>query len=487
MVRILDSVPESMDTAGSYLTRVSLVSAAGPALDPGTVSRIRTHPDVARVIQEKGLSLELPPFIGEHHLFGVSQADMQALMDATDLRLKEGRLLQPRSNELVLTEEMAAAIGLQIGDQLDDTRGRDSTGESWYEAILTPLVLVGVLEGPVRLGFVFYEYVSSHGAFSAPWAPGLVVVAHPGQKAQVDTFLKTEIASGQSGVMTRRLLTERPAGLSAMLYLVFGIVDLMVAAVMALVVGAIHQISQARRLAEFGVLNALGHSKSRLIRRASLEAVAMAGSDWVLGLALAWLLFVLLRLGFYAPRGMPLDLANLTPIWFSLPIPLATIAVVALSTRRTFTRLDAVAIVERGKLSTEAAGQRRGGKRSLVNPLSSLTFYLRHRRRGLLLIAALGLMILGVSFPAFFFAPVGDAMRPCAEPLRHVGIVTPRSGTAVDPAVMAQVRARPTVARVIPAMELPLRVSIAPLGWQASFCCSLCPYHWPSSPSAAGW
>lgn len=347
MVRILDSVPESMDTAGSYLTRVSLVSAAGPALDPGTVSRIRTHPDVARVIQEKGLSLELPPFIGEHHLLGVSQADMQALMDATDLRLKEGRLLQPRSNELVLTEEMAAAIGLQIGDQLDDTRGRDSTGESWYEAILTLLVLVGVLEGPVRLGFVFYEYVSSHGASSAPWAPGLVVVAHPGQKAQVDTFLETEIASGQSGVMTRRLLTERSPGLSAMLYLVFGIVDLMVAAVMALVVGAIHQISQARRLAEFGVLNPLGHSKSRLIRRASLEAVAMAGSDWVLGLALAWLLFVLLRLGSYAPRGMPLDQANLTPIWFSLPIPLATIAVVALSTRRTFTRLDAVAIVER--------------------------------------------------------------------------------------------------------------------------------------------
>lgn len=94
----------------------------------------------------------------------------------------------------------------------------------------------------------------------------------------------------------------------------------------------------------------------------------------------------------------------------------------------------------------------------MVNPLSSLTFYLRHRRRGLLLIAALGLMILGVPFPALFFAPVGDAMRPFAEPLRHVGIVTPRSGTAVDPAVMAQVRARPTVARVIPAMELPLRV-----------------------------
>ncbi len=473
MVRLLDSVPESMSAAGNYLTRVSLVSATGPTLDPGIVAWIRSHPGVAQVIQEKGLSLELPPFMGEHHLFGVSEVDMQALMDAAGLRLKEGRLLQPRTNELVLAEEMAAAIGLQIGEQLDNTMGRDSSGESWYEAIPTPLILVGILEGwnpepPIRLGLVSYEYVSSHEAFSAPWATGVVVVAQPGRKAEVDQFLEAEIASGQTVVMTHRSLTERSAGLSAMFHLIFGMVDLVVAAVMALVVGAIHQISQTRRLEEFGVLNALGHSKGRLIRRATLEAVAMAGLGWLLGLTLAWLLFALLKSGLYTPRGMPLDLANLMPIWFSLPIPLATVAIVALSTRRTFARLDAVAIVERGKLSMEAAEQRKA-KRSVVKPLSSTTFYLRHRRRGLLLIAALGLMILGVSFPAFLFAPVGDAMRPFAEPLRQVGILIPRSGANVDPGVAAQVRAHPTVARVVPGMALPLRVAIPPVGWEANF------------------
>ncbi len=473
MVRLLDSVSESMSTAGNYLSIVSLVSTASPSLDPGAVSQIRTHPGVAQVIREKGLSLELPPFMGEHHLFGVSEVDTQALMEATDLRLKDGRLLQPRTNEMVLTEEMAAAMGLRIGDQLDNTMGRDSSGESWYEAIPTPLVLVGILEGqgsgpPVRLGFVSYEYVVSHEAYSAPWVPGLVLVAHPGRKPEVDQFLEAEIASGQVSVMTYRLLTERSAGLSALFYLIFGTVDLVVAAVMALVVGAIHQISQARRLEEYGVLNALGYSKGRLVRRATLEAVAVAGLGWLLGLALAWLLFVLLKSGFYAPRGMPLDLAKLTPIWFSIPIPLATVAVVAISTRRTFARLDAVAIVERGTLSMEASEQHKA-THSTVNPLSPTTFYLRYRRRGLLLVAALGLMILGVSFPAFLFAPVGDAMRPFAEPLRHVGILTPRSGTDVAPGVAAQVRAHPTVAHVIRAMDLPLRVAIPPMGWQANF------------------
>ena len=43
MVRLLDSVPENYQIAENYLTRVSLVSASGPSLDPGVGAQIRTH------------------------------------------------------------------------------------------------------------------------------------------------------------------------------------------------------------------------------------------------------------------------------------------------------------------------------------------------------------------------------------------------------------------------------------------------------------
>ena len=76
MVRLLDSIPENWYNAGLYLTRVSLVSATGPSLDPGVVAQIGTHPDVAQVIQEKGLPMELPPLGGEYHLFGLTEVDM---------------------------------------------------------------------------------------------------------------------------------------------------------------------------------------------------------------------------------------------------------------------------------------------------------------------------------------------------------------------------------------------------------------------------
>ena len=473
MVRLLDSVPENYQIAGNYLTRVSLVSASGPSLDPGVGAQIRTHAGVAHVIQEKGLDISLPPIVSEHHLFGVSETDMQVLMDVCDLRLKEGRLPMPRTNEMALSEEMVNAMGIQIGDRIDRTVGRGWTGESWYDAIPAPLELVGILEGTesepsVRMGFVSYEYVSNHELFGPPWTPGLVVIPQEGRKAEVDEFLEIQIASLRTEVMTHRLLSEHAAELSILFYLIFGVVDVVVAAVMALVVGVINQISQAKRLEEFGVLNALGHSKNRLIRRLTLEAVGMTGTGWIGGLALAWLLFAALKVGVYEPKGLVLGLADLTPIWFSLPIPLATAAVVAFGTLRTFARLDAVAIVERGKLSVEVGSKQKVVKRSSAKPLSSKTFYLRHRRRGLILLTTMGLMILGVSFPAFLFAPMGDAMQSFAEPLRQIGIVTPRMDVSVDPGVAAQIRTHPTVAQVIPAVELDLRVQVPPLGWPIS-------------------
>ena len=57
MVRLLDSVPESYKTAANYLTRINLVFANGPVLDPGVAAQIRTHPGVALVIPEKGLEI----------------------------------------------------------------------------------------------------------------------------------------------------------------------------------------------------------------------------------------------------------------------------------------------------------------------------------------------------------------------------------------------------------------------------------------------
>jgi ABC-type antimicrobial peptide transport system permease subunit len=463
MVRLPDSFLEHMYYSESYATRISLVSAIGPTLDPGLVSQIRSHPDVAQVMQEKGVMLIWPPISGDSRLFGVPESDMQSLLDICDLRLKEGRLPQPRTNEMVLSETMARGAKVWVGDEINSSSNQD-----WVASIPSPLVVVGILEDDGTssqpsppVGIVSYEYVSSHESFTAPWTPGLIVIAREGRRTAVDESLETEI-SPYAEVRTNRQLEANLVRLSRNFHLLFGVVDVLVAVAIALVVGMINQIALSRRLAELGVLHAVGHSKNGLVRRLALEMAMAAVLGWVAGLALSWGGFVLLKVSFCEPNGVNLNLANLAPVWFSIPVPLAAIAFVTWNARRTLDRLDAVSIIERDQLSTESSDRQRA-THSSDRPLSSWTFYRRHRRRGLALAVTMGLMILGVAFPAFIFGPMMDAWGQLFEHLRQVTVVTPLSGLTVDPAVSAQIRGHADVAAVIPAIQLQVRVEVPPM------------------------
>jgi ABC-type lipoprotein release transport system permease subunit len=467
MVGVLDSIPMRGHT--SYLTKVSLVfPTAGDSVDPAVASRIQTHEGVARTLPDNGLFLSPPALIGldSLRLMGVRQDDLPLLMTRSDVRLKEGRVLQPRTNEIMLSEEVVRALELELGDTIDR-----SVNERFYGAVSAPLALVGVLEGDpaagrgpsVRVGFASYEYLESHEAF-APRPSGLLVVSPPDRKEMVDEFLEAEVKSTNTEVITFREVSQYVTMGLRMLHVVSGFVNCLVAVVVALVVGVVNRIALARRLEEFGLLHALGHQRRSLVRRLALETAAVAGIGWLVGLALARLALSWLRAGFYYDLGMELDLANLAPLWFTLPIPAVVVAFAWRSATDIFGRLDSVSIIERRTLGLEQDGGPAAARRSSIRPLSARTFYRRHRRRGVMLGLSMTLMILGVALPVFLLSTLYDAMEPSYEYLRHLSAVSPVAGRAVDPAVTAQIRNHPAVSRVIPAVTLGLRVSVPPAG-----------------------
>ncbi len=475
MVSVTDSLVEYTLYRLHYLTRLSHVSAEGK-LDPEIMALIRAHPDVARVIPQNGMDIGVP-WVGIPILFpalGVRESDLPVVMAACDLRLKEGRLIEPRAAEIVLSEELARALDLRIGDPI----GRE-IDERYYGAFVTELTVVGILEtgpstkfgtGPsdaepnVRAAFVSYEYIEGHELYG-PRPPSLLVIPHQGHKATVDDFLETLVANqgGSPHIHLKTYESETEFLTRTRLggYGFYGFVDCLVAGTGALVIAAINQISITRRLPELGLLHALGYRKPRQIRRLVLEVAAIAGSGWSAGLALSLLLSAWLNNSFYAPKGWALNPTGLAPFLFTVPIPLAVIVFTGLGINRTLNRLDAVAIIERGQLSAEADRRQLAIKRSSSRPLSFITFYARHRRRGLMLFIAIVLMVLGVAFPAFFTATYNDGNVPFIfSYLRHASIVSPAQmyGT-VDPEVVAQIRAHPVTAHVVPAKPLSLVVN----------------------------
>jgi len=477
MVAVLDSTTLAHADV-SYLKRVSQVYPnIELAFEPGVVSQIQTHPDVERVIPDNGLDISLPSLgaSGSLHMMGVSQDNVQYLMDRFGVRLKEGRLLEPRTNEIMLSEEVARALGLGLGDQIDRLINGD-----YYWQIEAPLLLVGILEGDpstssglvplvgpgpsIRVGFASYEYLDGHELY-APRIVSQIVVAREGRKVAVEEFLENTISSKRTEVRTYGKLCRLVATDRREILIGLGTVNCLVAIAAAVIVGVVNHIAMTQRVSELGLLNAFGHHRTKLIRRLALETIAITGISWGIGLALASPVLICLKLTVYYARGMELNLTNLTPLWFTTPIPLTVVAFAIVGITRVFARFDPVAILERGKLSLEAGlkGRWRTVKDSSVKPLSSLTFYLRHRRRGMALIVGTALAILVITLPVFITSAITDVMKPNIEYLRYVSEVWSNEGRTVDAGVGGQIRSHPTVGHVVPVISLELQVPV-PLG-----------------------
>ena len=469
MVAVLDSTTLAHADV-SYLKRVSQVYPnIELSFEPGVVSQIQTHPDVARVIPDNGLNISLPSLgaSGSLHMMGVSQDNVQYLMDHFSVRLKEGRLLEPRTNEIMLSEQVARALDLGLGDRIDR-----SINNEYYWQIEAPLVLVGILEGDpaansgpsVRVGFASYEYLDGHELY-APRIVSQIVVAREGRKVAVEEFLENTISSKRTEVRTYGKLYRLVAADRREILIGLGTVNCLVAIAAAVIVGVINHIAMTQRVSELGLLNAFGHHRTKLIRRLALETIAITGISWGIGVTLASLVLICLKLTVYYARGMELNLTNLTPLWFTTPIPLTVVAFAVVGITRVFARFDPVAILERGKLSLEAGvkGRWRTVKDSSVKPLSSLTFYLRHRRRGMALIVGTALAILVITLPVFITSAITDVMKPNIEYLRYVSEVWSNEGRTVDAGVGGQIRSHPTVGYVVPVISLELQVPV-PLG-----------------------
>jgi ABC-type lipoprotein release transport system permease subunit len=467
-----------------YLTRLSRI-LAGQALDPGSVAQLRAHPDVVAVLPENGLDVSFPAYGGVHSrpVLGVAEADLPLVMAACDLRLKEGRLIEPRAAEVILSQEIVRALGLQIGDHI----GRD-INKDYYPTIVTELTLVGVLEsvpsttngtsalragpseaGPeIQAGFVSYEYLEGHEAYQ-PRLFNLLIIPRQGRRVAMNDFAET-LTEGSSGTASVRLETfegetEEWRQVEKAVSGIYILADVIVAVAAALVVGMVNQTAIAHRLPELGLLHAVGHEKRRLVRRLVLEMGVIVCVGWGSGLLLSVALSLLLNTTPFAAAVPVIDLASPVPFLFTLPIPLAVVSWVGISVNQVLNQLDTIAIIERGKLSMEETNSKRQrAAHSALNPLSSWMFYLRHRRQGLALLLSTGLMVLGVAFPAFVATMMTDATWPLLISYSsHASIVSPApTYQAVDPAVLAQIRAHPGVAHVIPVRVLSMMANAIP-------------------------
>ena len=452
-----------------FLSRFSILWPSPEGLDPAVVAQVRTHPDVEAVTPAMLIQIGLPHVLGgesdRFYLLGLREGDMPTILARCSATLKEGDLLAPRGSGILLSADVAMNLGLEVGDTLHSRMDPELYGN-----IVDPMQVVGILDSDLRLGVVSLEYLENHETYQI-WPQHALVLAQEGSEQVVDDYLAGEIRAAGSGVQTLELLAKRmDAEYRSSLSLLLPIIVL-VATGITLVVGAVNRIALSRRLPEFGTLNAAGYSRHRLTRRLTGETTAMAVAGWLGGVGLAWLTLALLKLMLFDPRGHDLTVVSLTPAVPVLLVPVAVIGFILKMARRTFARMDAVSVLERGELTEDEDRRRaRGQGESVIRPLSALTFYRRHKSRTALLVGVMALMMVATVLIIFLLAAADDAQRGSLAYLSEVSRVRPLPASAEGAAVMGQVRNHPAVDRVIliPPRWHMLGVFIPPFGDSAN-------------------
>jgi ABC-type lipoprotein release transport system permease subunit len=285
----------------------------------------------------------------------------------------------------------------------------------------------------------------------------------------LDGYLRGQVQGPRTNVWTLSVLDEEMAQEYRSTLILLIPITLTVALAMSMAIGVVNRLAFARRLPEFGILYATGRSKRWLTRRLTAEVAGLALAGWVLGLGVSWLALTLLKLTVFGRRGHDLNAITVAPGVLVALVLISVMASTRASVGRVLSSLDAVAVVERGALAMERDRRpKRGRKRAAVSspkPLATLTYYLRHRRQGVVVTGAMTTMILAVVLAAFVFSAANDASLARLGDLRRMSAVTAPYGSQLDPAVVAKVRAHPTVERVIPYAQMTmLSVLIPPFG-----------------------
>ncbi len=438
------------------LSRFSMVTPQpdGSGAEPAVIAQIRSHPDVASVIPTVAIRIQLPGMISDEgfqfDLLGLTEKDTSYVLERFGAALREGRLPEPGKNGLLLSHDVAMMLDVKVGDIYDAV---SSEFYLYMDAPLNPvsLQLVGIADSEVELGIVSLEFLRAHESYGQLPARFLVE-AQEDHEATVDSFLRNEVQSSQTSVMTLSMLNERIVSEALPGLVMLMPVTLIVAIAFSLLVVVVNQLANAHRLSEFGLLHATGHSRRWLLARLTIETAVPAAIGWVLGIGLSWLILYAVKVNVLAPQGHDLDFVGWVPVAFVLPIPVAISVSSFISVGRTLSRLDPVAVVERGELSQEGNQERpTSASKSSPKPLAPTVFYGRHRRRAALMLSGMTVMILAVVLIVFALAVGADAQEPLLGYLSQAGLVRSLgSGYGLDPDIAARVKAHPAVARTVP-------------------------------------
>lgn len=342
VVTVMNSIPLSIETVYGFSRFLTGVTTRGDAAEiPKLEKHFAASPvEIERQIRCRTTIFNVKSIVGPWPfvMYGFKQEDVSYAIDKFELTNLRGRLPEPGMPETVISSPLATNLKLRIGDILlkpDDERNYSPK----------PVEVVGIYDSDQWFSFTSYEYLALN--HFPPIDVFLLFAKDQQSQRQLDSWAEESLKGERAVVFTypslQRDTEETFKTLFKILNLIVGLLVIVIAIMMAMLIS----IYLTQRIVEFGLLQAIGVTKKRLVLRAIKEVALVVVIGWVMGAGLVFGLLTIIKKQLMDPRGYALDALDPLAYSYTLSVPVVILLAAVFAIWYRFKKFDPIAVVER--------------------------------------------------------------------------------------------------------------------------------------------
>lgn len=343
IVALIDSIPFSIRTIYKYSQECVVV---GPRGDPGLTAKVldeflKDSPiPIERMMLVRGIGTQIHTIVGKwpFTVVGMSQDDLRYFTARQHTTRLDGRYPKPEEAAAIISQPIARNLGAKIGDTILNPTNTDS-----YSPF--PVKVVGIAQTDRWFMLTDIEYVRAN--HFPPIDGALVFAPNLREQSRLDEWSIEHFKGSRAQVYAYRLLEKDTDEMFSVLYRILDVVIATLVLVITVLMGMLMNIYQSQRLIEFGLLQAIGYTRAGLVRRVLRESLWVIAVGWLVGVLVSFSFLILAKTTFMDRRGFELSVLDPMAYLYTVPIPLAIIAVATLTVVFRFRKFDPVGVVER--------------------------------------------------------------------------------------------------------------------------------------------
>lgn len=343
IVAMINSITYSIQTIYAYSSNFLAVNPRGdPTLTPILKKEVieGTPVPIERIMVARAASTQVRSLVGKWPfvVVGLQKDDIDYWLRRLGATRLVGRLPEKGKPEAVVSEPVARNLKLEIGSTILQPERQDS-----YSPY--PVKVVGIAYTDKWTMIGDYDYIKAN--HFPPIDNLLFLAKNRSDQIKLDDWAYDHFKGERAQLFAYREIDQQSKTMFKTLFQILNVVIGLLVVVITFMMGMLINIYQSQRLVEFGLLQALGYTKKQLLKRVLKESAVVVVLGWVFGVALGYALLVIVKQVLMDPNGYGLLVNDPVAFRYTLPIPIAIMAVAVLTVVLRFRNFDPVGVVER--------------------------------------------------------------------------------------------------------------------------------------------